>query len=168
MAQKEKAPGSSQSVGAILRRDLPPALKLALKLAEIQQLWPNLAGPALAALSRPVSLDRSGLVVVCQSPAAAQRLQMGAGPLLRRISRRWALDLPGIRPVVAPLENRRDRAPEELLPREIYPRPEDVEGCYEKIRTQIDREDTALALARLEALYRRRFGEGSKGSNKRA
>ncbi len=158
-----RSPQKSQSVGEVLRRDLPPALQLALKLSELQGLWSNLVDPPLADLTRPVSLDREGLVVICQSPAAAQRLKMSAGGLLRRISRRWGLDLPGIRPVVASLEaGRRDSQRPGPPAREIKPREDAVEACYQRIRPQIGRDDVSLALARLEALYKLRFGDGPR------
>ena len=74
-------------VGAALEPALnaarPPGL-----LAQVQALWPQVGGPALAHSASPVS-ERDGTVtVVCESAVWAQELELLAADLGRRLNDR--------------------------------------------------------------------------------
>ena len=80
-----------------MRRLAPRALRLALPgaianarpatlLARVQALWPEVAGPALAASTTPVS-EREGVVTVaCESSLWAHELDLLQRDLLARLN----------------------------------------------------------------------------------
>jgi predicted nucleic acid-binding Zn ribbon protein len=62
-----------------------PGARPAGLLAEVQSVWPTVAGPALAAAAGPVS-ERSGTVTVaCESAVWAQELELIGADLARRL-----------------------------------------------------------------------------------
>lgn len=148
--------GSPVPIGALIVRHMPPAMQTAMRLADMERDWPNLVGAHLAALTRPASMDRDGLLVLCETPAAAHMMTLSAGTLTRRTQQRWGLHLSAVRAIVAPLNRR--RSSERKEPRILHPDPAAVQQYYKQVRSVIDRDDVALALARLEALYKARFG----------
>jgi|Go1ome_4_1110791.scaffolds.fasta_scaffold76161_2 hypothetical protein len=152
--------GSLTPVGALISKELPPAFQIALRLSEMERKWELLVGPQLAQRSRPVSLDRTGLVVICETPAAAQLLNMSAGTLLRRVERRWGLALKGVRTVVGRVDKPRQAA--EAKPRKFSVPEKAVSEALERIGPEIEDPGVALALARLEAAAKTRWGEGKK------
>jgi predicted nucleic acid-binding Zn ribbon protein len=80
-----------------MRRLAPRALSIALErvvpdvspatvLARVQQAWPEVAGPGMAAAARPVS-ERDGVVTIaCESGVWAQELELLGGDLLTRLN----------------------------------------------------------------------------------
>ena len=82
-----------------MRRLAPRALKLALEdalpaaapagvLAQVQAAWPEVAGPAIAAESEPVS-EREGVVTIaCRAAVWAQELELLGGDLTARLNAR--------------------------------------------------------------------------------
>ena len=151
------------SVGALISKELPPAFQIALKLSEMERDWESLVGPQLAQRSCPVSLDRTGLVVICESPAAAQLLKMSAGTLCRRVERRWGVVLKGVRTVVSRIEKPRKIATE-VKPERFRVPEKAVQEALQHISSEIENQDVALALARFEAAAKTRWGEGKKKS----
>jgi predicted nucleic acid-binding Zn ribbon protein len=68
-----------------LDRALPDARPPGL-LAEVQSLWPEIAGPALAEAAAPVA-EREGVVgVACESAVWAQELELLGADLLTRLN----------------------------------------------------------------------------------
>lgn len=66
--------------------DLSATLAPATLLARVQEAWPTLAGPALAAAARPAS-ERDGVLTVrCEAAVWAQELQLMSGELVPRIN----------------------------------------------------------------------------------
>ena len=89
-------------IGAALEKALsgarPPGL-----LADVQAVWPGVAGDSLAASASPVS-ERDGLVTVaCESAVWAQELELLGPELVERLN---AAASPGGTPVVAGLRFR--------------------------------------------------------------
>lgn len=70
-----------------LARALPAARPPGL-LAEIQSLWPELAGTELARSASPVSERRGTVTVACESAVWAQELELLAGDLSARLNSR--------------------------------------------------------------------------------
>jgi predicted nucleic acid-binding Zn ribbon protein len=71
-------------LGKVLDAALPGARPAGL-LAEVQSVWPVVAGSALAAAAGPVS-ERSGTVTVeCESAVWAQELELLRPDLTRRL-----------------------------------------------------------------------------------
>jgi hypothetical protein len=74
-------------IEAALDRALPAARPPGL-LAEVQSVWPKLAGSELARSASPV-LERQGTVTVaCESAVWAQELELLAGDLCARLNSR--------------------------------------------------------------------------------
>lgn len=72
-------------IGLALEGALPAVRPLGL-LAEVQAVWPQVAGDTLAASTGPVS-ERDGIVTVaCESGVWAQELELLAGDLLARLN----------------------------------------------------------------------------------
>ena len=71
-------------LGRALDAALPGARPAGL-LAEVQSVWPDIAGAALAGAASPVS-ERAGTVTVeCESAVWAQELELLGGDLARRL-----------------------------------------------------------------------------------
>lgn len=65
-----------------------PAVRPPGLLAELQAVWPEVAGPVVADSARPVS-EREGIVTVaCESAVWAQELELLAGDLCTRLNAR--------------------------------------------------------------------------------
>jgi predicted nucleic acid-binding Zn ribbon protein len=62
----------------------PPARVVSM----LESVWPEVAGPGLAACSRPVELRDGVLVVACDEPAWASQLRWMESDLCRRLSAR--------------------------------------------------------------------------------
>jgi predicted nucleic acid-binding Zn ribbon protein len=62
------------------------SLTPATPLACIQQLWPEAAGPAIAAAARPLSLHDGVLEVACEAAVWAQELELVGGVLIERLN----------------------------------------------------------------------------------
>ena len=149
-----------KSVGSLISAQLPPAFRIALRLSQMEQEWVSLVGPQLAERTSPVSLDKTGLVVTCDSPAAAQLLRMSAGTLIRRVARRWVIDLKGVRPVVARVSRPAPRVP--VRPKRKAVPEKKIQEALERISPEIENGEIALALARFEAAAKARWGEGKE------
>lgn len=64
--------------------DLQSQLAPVTLLAEVQRLWPEIAGPALAAHARPVSERDGEISFECDSSSWAHELTLMAGSLVTR------------------------------------------------------------------------------------
>jgi hypothetical protein len=74
-------------IEVVLDRVLPAARPPGL-LAEIQSLWPELAGTELARSASPVSERQGTVTVACESAVWAQELELLAGDLSERLNSR--------------------------------------------------------------------------------
>jgi predicted nucleic acid-binding Zn ribbon protein len=78
-----------QALGPMIDRLLghlgaPPARVV----TRLEEVWPEVAGPGLAACSHPVELRDGVLVVSCAEPAWATQLRWMEADLCRRLSER--------------------------------------------------------------------------------
>jgi hypothetical protein len=71
------------ALGLALPAARPPGL-----LAEVQSLWPELAGTELARSASPVSERQGTVTVACESAVWAQELELLAGDLSTRLNSR--------------------------------------------------------------------------------
>jgi predicted nucleic acid-binding Zn ribbon protein len=74
-------------LGAVLEGALPAARPPGL-LAEVQSLWPQVAGQALAGSAMPVSEREGTVTVACESAVWAQELELLAEDLRGRLNAR--------------------------------------------------------------------------------
>lgn len=82
-----------QLAGALSK--LTAGLAPATPLARVQEVWPEAAGPAIAAAARPVA-ERDGVVtVLCEAAVWAAELELLAPDLIPRIN--TLLEAPAVR-----------------------------------------------------------------------
>jgi predicted nucleic acid-binding Zn ribbon protein len=74
-------------IGVALDRALPAARPPGL-LAEVQSVWPEVAGGELARAASPVSERQGSLTVACESAVWAQELELLAAELSTRLNSR--------------------------------------------------------------------------------
>lgn len=150
---------SLKSIGSVISSNLPPAFRLAFMIAEVERRWADVVGDRLARLSQPVSVDRNGLVVVCETPAAAQMLKMGSATYLRRIAAIAAVDLPGIRAVVSRTAKKR-RPRTVAAAKRLYVPKKKIDEALADISPRIKDAGLALSLAKMRAAAEARYGKG--------
>ncbi len=144
-----------ESLGSLIPRRIPQGLSIAMTIAEMVKEWEWVAGPNLGSKSRPVSIERDILVVICLTPSVAKVLDMKAGGLITRIENRWRIGIKGFRVVVGRIEAQKERpAP---TPYRIEPSKASIQACLNYTSDKIEDEDVAEALARLMATYMKKF-----------
>ena len=74
-------------LGAVLEGALPAARPPGV-LAEVQSLWPEVAGSVLAGAATPVSEREGTVTVACESAVWAQELELLAQDLCERLNAR--------------------------------------------------------------------------------
>ena len=85
-----RSPRSMQSALGLLADELAPQTVL----AEVQRVWPQVVGPAIAAQAQPTS-ERGGVVTIsCSASVWAQELDLMSVSIIERLNR--ALSSPGI------------------------------------------------------------------------
>lgn len=147
------------SLAEVIKNNAPPCLRVVSLLAETERQWDEIAGPRLAGRTRPLSLDRDVLVVACETPAAAQMVNMSGGTLAARVKDAAGLDLMGVRAVVRRLAPRRARtAPPRG--RRLSPAKKDVDAAFARVSAVVRDPEVALAVARAEAAAKARWGGG--------
>ncbi|SMG26478.1 DciA family protein [Dethiosulfovibrio salsuginis] len=149
-----------ESLGSLIPGRIPAGLSIAMSIAEMVKEWEWVAGQNLAEKSRPVSIERDVLVVVCLTPSIAKVITMKAGGLIRSIEKRWKLGIKGIRVVVGRIEEPREIPPPK--PYRIEPSPASIRACLSYTSEKIEDEEIAEALARLMATYMKKFPKGNK------
>ncbi|MGI6075231.1 MAG: DciA family protein [Pyramidobacter sp.] len=160
MAQQRRTGGSTRAVGSIIACNLPPVFQIACRLADMERRWGDVVGPQLASRTKPVSIEHHVVVVACESPAAAQMIQMGAGSLLARVKRLFGIELPGIKAVVRSID--RSRPTPRRRRRELQVPQRSIDEAYARASQIIDDRETAMAMARMEAAAKARYGKGLK------
>ena len=154
----------AKSVGSVLAEKLPTAYKIALLLSNLENRWEEIVGPRLAAHSKPESVDRTGLVVLCDTPAAGQLFKMGAVTYLQRVEKKFDVKISGIRTVVVTrLERRRPDSEKRI--RKLFVPKSFVDEAMAEVEPKIKNAAVAAALARARAAARARYGAGRKNEN---
>lgn len=161
--EKRDSPGE-QPVVQIIRQKMHPALRTALKLAEMERRWDDILGPQLAARTWPRSVEHGVLLVACETPAAAQMVNMSGGTLAARVRTVTGLELAGVRAVMRSPERRHTRA--EPRARRLIPEKQDVDAAYARTSSVVRDPEVALAIARAEAAAKARWGGGRKNRSK--
>ncbi len=80
MSRKSPRP-AGMAVGALVDRLAPPSV-----LAEVQRVWAQIAGPAIAAEATPTSERGGTLTVTCRSAVWAQELDLMGPDLVGRLN----------------------------------------------------------------------------------
>lgn len=163
MVQQRRTDKAARAVGSVIAGNLPPVFQIACRLADMERRWGDVVGPQLALRTKPVSIEHRVVIVACESPAAAQMIQMGAGSLLFRVKKLFGIELPGIKAVVRHIERRR-AAPKKGRG-ELRVSQQSIDEAYAKASLIIDDRETALAMARMEAAAKARYGRGRKTSD---
>ena len=66
--------------------ELSAALAPRTLLARVQEVWPSVAGPAIAAAARPTAEREGVLTLTCEAAVWAQELDMMAAELVERLN----------------------------------------------------------------------------------
>ena len=157
---ENKRESGAQAVGAVINRSLPRVFRIAYQLGEMERRWPNIVGPQLASCTQPDKLDKGVLIVACESPVAAQMINMSGGTLVMRVKRQIGLELPGVRAVVRRLEKKAPRP--EPRPKKLTVPQSAVDEALAEVSKTIADPDLALSIARAQAAAKARFGKGRK------
>ncbi len=156
----KKYSNDPKDLGALISRKLPYAARAAFCFARLERNWEEVIEERFAPHCRPIALEGSVLIVACDSPGMANLLNLSAGTWLYRIKKLYGVDLSDLRAVVRRVPRRRKILPARARPLKV-PR-KAVEEAYARISPDFRDKDTALALARLEAAAKARWGEGKK------
>jgi predicted nucleic acid-binding Zn ribbon protein len=78
-------PGEPRRIGSALDRLVAERAPRTL-LAEVQTVWPEVAGGPIAARTEPVAERDGRVTIACESGAWAQELELMGEPLLERIA----------------------------------------------------------------------------------
>lgn len=79
--------GEPSGIGSVIRSLLgAPRLRRGLSLGRLSKAWATVVGEDLAAETRPLSLDETGLVVGANSPAWGAQVRFLAEDIRRRAS----------------------------------------------------------------------------------
>ncbi len=159
----KKYGNAPKSLDAVVSRKLPPVVRMAYGLARMERNWSEIVDERFAAGSRPIALEGSVLIVACESPALANLLNLSAGTWLYRIKKLYGLDLSDLRAVVRKLPRKRNVSSPRVRPLKVSRAA--VEEAYARISPKFKDKNTALALARLEAAAKARWGEGKKATS---
>jgi hypothetical protein len=92
-----------KAVEELLERAIPPNFSERLKLKEAVEGWKGIVGAALAARSAPADIADGDLLVVADTPLAAQRLSMMGGNIAGTLRERLNFDVKRVRVVVGKL-----------------------------------------------------------------
>jgi hypothetical protein len=79
---------SIQAVEALIGRAIPPNFSERLKLKEAAEGWKGIVGAALAARSVPADVADGELLIVADTPLAANRLSMMGGNIVKALAER--------------------------------------------------------------------------------
>jgi predicted nucleic acid-binding Zn ribbon protein len=66
--------------------ELTPTLVPATTLARVQEVWPEVSGPAIAAASRPIAEHEGVVTVLCEAAVWAAELDLLSGEMVSRLN----------------------------------------------------------------------------------
>jgi hypothetical protein len=149
--------GSAKPLSELLWNSLPEGAKLRIRVAASARNWESVVGPILAKRSAPRRVVEGKLLIVAESPAAAQELVMRGTRIVKALQKEWNLLVSGITVSVGrvPPPPREGTLPEDR-PLGSVPA-EEVEAALGVVAEKVERDDVAESLARLMAVYRKRF-----------
>jgi hypothetical protein len=149
--------GSAKPLSELLWNSLPEGAKVRIRVAASARNWESVVGPLLAKRSAPKRIVEGKLLVVAESPAAAQELVMRGARIVKNLEREWHILVSGITVSVGrvPPPPRGGALPEDR-PLGSVPA-EEVHAALDVVAEKVERDDVAESLARLMAVYRKRF-----------
>ncbi len=150
--------GGAAKLNGILRMVLPKQAEEKLALPDIRAVFAEIVGSALASKTFVEDLDEGVLLVKASTPAAAKMISMRGGTLARELSKRTGFPIESLK-VVPGRASKRPSGGRRAEPTKVSPPKEDVERNFEEVRGKFtpEREQLALRLASLKALFQKRF-----------
>lgn len=149
-------------VGSLLLSSLSKDQSRMLLMADLCSRWAEVVGPRLADNCCPGSIIDGILTVVISRSVFSQEIAMRGGDITAAVRDGWGLDVSGVRVQMGRLHRKRpDRKPGKGSGT-VIPESSEVDACLDRIRPVVPRDDVAEDLARLMALYRKRFGGKSR------
>ena len=161
MAARKRARCSRQGlskVGSLLMASLTKEQASMLLFADLCSRWCEVVGPKLAGRSSPGHLIDGTLYVTASDPLLCQEITMRGGDIASRVKEKWGLEVSGVLPRVGRLRGSEPPEKRSREPKPLKPVAGEVAACLEEVRPAVGRDDVAADLARLMALYRKKFG----------
>ncbi|WP_024821272.1 MULTISPECIES: DciA family protein [Aminobacterium] len=149
----------ANSIASLLEGTFSRVAKERILLAHLAKRWGDVVGEGIAKRSQPYSLEETMLCIRADSPAAAQRISMMGACIARKVREEWDLPVSGVRVVVGHISSKSTQKSIERQRRIITPAPNDIAKNLDRVRERVGDPDVALSLARLMALWTRRFGK---------
>lgn len=144
-----------QSIGSMFTHKR--SVFVAVKLGEMERCWGNIVGLKLAARTQPLRLEKGALIVACETPAAAQMINISSATLIMRVKRQIGLDLPGLHAVVRRFErNSRRAAPIAGRKRLTVPQ-KALDDALAEVHQIVHDPELALSIARAQAAAKTRY-----------
>ena len=152
---------SARPIHDILWGVLSPKGRQIVAIGSAAAAWEGIVGKTLAARSELSDIEGEKALVTADSPIVAQEIQMRGASIVKRLREEWGLPVSTLVVTVAKgkkpdLKRKKVEAPE---PVRYDPTSTEVGQALRKVSDKVEDEDVALALARLLAAYKRRFGE---------
>jgi hypothetical protein len=116
-----------RAVKDLLERAIPPNFSERLKLKDAAEGWKSVVGSVLAARSAPADVADGELLVIAETPLAAQRLSMMGGNIVRALKERLDFSVKKIRVVVGKLPLKGGRLSSSSPAASAVPRPKEEE-----------------------------------------
>ncbi|NLO55659.1 MAG: DUF721 domain-containing protein [Thermovirga sp.] len=170
MAARTRRRSSRQGlskVGSLLMASLSREQASMLLFADLCSRWCEVVGPKLARRSSPGDLLDGTLFVIASDPLLCQEITMRGGDIASRVKEKWDLEVTG---VSARVGRPRRRITSEKRARTCEPLrlgTDEVAACLEELRPAIGRDDVASDLARLMALYKKKFGSEGRPARRK-
>jgi hypothetical protein len=164
--------GKVRAVEELLVQAIPPSFSERLKLKEAAERWKEIVGASLAARSAPADIADGDLLVVAETPLAANRLSMMGGNIAGTLEERLGFKVKKVRVVVGklPLKGSASKGSALSPSMPAMPRPKEAEvrelaqSCL-AVSPDLP-EDAAESFARLRLFFARRFRESEKRHDK--
>jgi len=166
MRRRSSRQGVSK-VGSLLMASLTREQASMLLFADLCSRWCEVVGPKLARRSSPGDLLDGTLCVIASDPLLCQEITMRGGDIASSVKEKWNLEVTGVSARVGKPLGRVTTEKKAPTREPLRPDTGEVAACLEKVRPAVGRDDVASDLARLMALYKKKFGsEGGPARRK--
>jgi len=133
-----------------------------MRVVEINRMWTEIVGPALAAGSCLIRIDGTIAVICASSPAAAQQLRMKGKKIITLLAGKGDVRVTSMKIYVGSLSSQQSPAQGSMKARKILPDAREVRVIERELSEQDMDPRIAGSLASLMATYRKRFGRKEK------
>lgn len=155
---KRRFRSKPRKLSGFITGSLHPNVLRRMKVTEIGHHWVEVVGPLLAGKSSVSGLEEDQLVVMASSSSVAQQIKMRAGTIRQRIRDIWNIEVDGIKVYVGSRPKRPDVPHSPGKGPSMSPSSREIMQELDVLEDRLDNPKLARSLARLRAIYRKRFG----------